>query len=56
MNCMLTCRERYLYIKEKVPANKERYLQNENAVLAMCNRLGGSAVAHNVSCNTSNGS
>ena len=44
MYCLLTGRERYLYIKEKVPANKERYLQHENAVLAMC------IVAHNVSC------
>ena len=26
VNCLLTGRERYLYIKEKVPANKERYL------------------------------
>ena len=50
MNCLLTGRERYLYITEKVPANKERYLQHENAVLAMCNRLGDCIVAHNVNC------
>ena len=50
MNRLLTGRERYLYIKEKVPANKERYLQHENTVLTMCNRLGDCIVAHNVSC------
>ena len=50
MNCLVTGWERYWYVKEKVPANKERYLQNDNAVHAMCDRLGDSIVAHNVSC------